>query len=58
MKKATMLMFALMVGLSFATMTFADEKKVETKTEKKSETKDGKTTKSEKTEKTEKTEKK
>jgi len=43
MKKAMMLMFALVIGLSFATMTFADEKKTETtKTEKsKTEKKDG-----------------
>lgn len=49
MKKATMLMFALMVGLSFATMTFADEKK-EMKTETKTEKKDGKTKSETKTE--------
>ena len=60
MKKALMLMFALVIGLSFGAMTFAaEEKKETTKTETKTEKKDGKTTKSEKTtEKTEKTEKK
>jgi len=50
MKKAMMLMFALMIGLSFTTMTFAGEEKKETKTESKSEKKDGKTKSETKTE--------
>lgn len=50
MKKATMLMFALMIGLSFASVTFAGEEKKETKTESKSEKKDGKTKSETKTE--------
>ena len=50
MKKALMLMFALVIGLSFGTLTFAGEEKKETKTETKSEKKDGKTKTETKTE--------